>query len=130
MADTLCIDMNPTEQQIQQTIINFLKYKGYYVQRMNTGVIRSTYKGRDRMIRMSATGTPDIMAFKQVKQLMEKHENYEIVKLEPGVNLLFIEVKRPGNKPTPAQTMMMEELTAYGARCIVATCIEDVEKHL
>lgn len=114
-----------TEHEIQQTIINFLKYKGYYVQRLNTGVIRSTYKGRDRMIRMSAKGTPDIMAFRPL--VISKCSNGGLCS---KIKLIFIEVKRPGKIATFAQEQMMKELESYGARCIVATCIEDVEQAL
>jgi hypothetical protein len=41
--------------------------------------------------------------------------------------MLFVEVKRPENRPTEAQLRKMAELRAHGARCIVATCVEDVQ---
>lgn len=46
------------------------------------------------------------------------------------LGLLVIAVKRPGNKPTPLQKAVMEELESFGARCIVATSVEDVERAL
>lgn len=42
--------------------------------------------------------------------------------------LLCVEVKRPGNKPTDTQRMVMAELEAHGARCLVATSVEDVRR--
>jgi len=104
-----------TEKQIQQTIINFLRYKGYYCQRLNAGEIRI----EKRMIRMAARGTPDIMAFKP-----------HAMNSSGIVSLLFIEVKRPGKSATPAQELMMQELTRYGAKCFVAHSLDEVQKLL
>lgn len=95
-------------------IIGMLRFKGYYVQRMNSGALRDR---NNRLIRMNRAGTPDIMAFKDKGCCNE--ESY--------IDLLFIEVKVPGNKPTPLQTAVMEELSDHGARCIVAHSIEEVE---
>lgn len=105
--------LEPTEHQIQDSIIQYLRYKGYYVQRLNSGAIRTAAGG---LVRMSAVGTPDIMAFRLEKEW-----------IGPGVNLVFIEVKRPGKKATDLQKMRMRELEEYGARCIVATGIEDLK---
>ncbi len=72
------------------------------------------------MIMMGERGTPALMAF----------ENGCIHHYQDHVEVLFVEVKRTGNKPTPAQEIKMKELEEFGARCIVATCVEDVEKAL
>ncbi len=44
--------------------------------------------------------------------------------------LLFIEVKKPGKVATDLQKVKMEELEGYGAKCVVATCIEDLEGYV
>jgi hypothetical protein len=111
-----------TEHQLQTQIINFLRYKGYYVQRMNSGKIPIGEGRSRRLISMSRAGTPDVMAFKP-SLIITRSRNWP-------VDLLFIEVKTPGNKATPLQTEVMKELEAHGARCIVAHSIEEVEAAL
>ncbi len=77
------------------------------------------------MIRMTKAGTPDIMAFKMVSvtTMIRPEHQLTVESLRP----LFIEVKRPGKKPTPLQQMKMEELESFGARCLVAHSVEEVE---
>lgn len=111
--------MQPTEKQIQQTIINFLKYKGFFVLRLNSGRI-PTSKGK--MVNLAPKGTPDIMAFRNPRTC-------GCMKCD-GVSLIFVEVKRKGNKPTFAQEQMMKELEFYGSRCLVAHSVEELEKLL
>lgn len=114
---------SPTEHQIQTSIINFLGYKGYYVMRLNSGAIR-TDKGN--MVRLAVRGTPDLLAFKKVlRQATPAHQ----IMVE-NIDLLFVEVKRMGNKPTFAQEQMMQNLTEKGARCLVIHSIEELEKFL
>lgn len=93
--------------------------KGYYCQRLNSGMIPMGEGRSRRMIRLVKSGTPDVMAFK----------HYELDG-EDFTKLLFIEVKRPGKKPTPLQTAKMEELEEYGARCIVAHSVEELQAQL
>lgn len=90
---------------------------------MNSGMLPMGEGRSRRLIRMNKAGTPDIMAFK----------NKDCPNLECGypiVDLLFIEVKRPGNKATPLQTEVMKELEEYGATCIVAHSVDEVENYL
>ena len=107
-----------TEHQIQTMLINYLRAKGWYVMRLNTGkysVGEGKYK---RFIMGQEVGTPDVMAFKANKKY-----------LNLGSELVFIEVKRNKKmKPTFHQIHKMEELKSYGAKCIVATSIEDLQK--
>lgn len=109
----------PSEIQITRQIMSYLAFKGYYVMRLNSGMLPMGEGRYRRMIRMLPAGTPDIMAFKVIT---DPDVDY--------VDLLFIECKRPGNKPTDRQRAAMQELEAHGARCFVATSIEDVEKQL
>ena len=43
---------------------------------------------------------------------------------------IAIEVKRPGKKPTALQQSWLKEKEDHGAIVMVATSVEDVEKHL
>jgi len=99
------------ERDIQSAIIQYLKLKKYYVFRMNSGtqVIEQPATAR-RVIRSAPAGTPDLLA------------------LRDGMAPLFVEVKRPGNKPTPIQREMMAILEGYGAHCVVATSVDDLRE--
>ncbi len=109
-----------TEHQIQTDIIRYLKLKGYYVQRLNSGTIPIGEGRARRMIRLAEVGTPDLMAF---RIFQEKDGSWY-------TKLVFIEVKRPGNKPTIHQEQKMLELMSYGAKCIIAFSVADVEKQI
>ncbi len=115
----------PTEHQIQDGIIGYLRVKGYYVQRLNAGQYAVGEGRQRRHVIGVAAGTPDILAFKQET---EKFRVDNIEAISQVVRLLFIEVKRPGKKPTALQKAKMEELTEHGAECVVATSIADLEK--
>ena len=122
----------PRESTIQTEIIGYLQYLGFYVQRMNSGVLPMFYNGKKRIIRMTKAGTPDILAFREVEEKRQPVHpvdfGYPIT--DTYTQLLFIEVKRPGNKPTILQSQVMQELEEHGARCFVATSVEDVEQQL
>jgi hypothetical protein len=107
--------MKPTEQEIQKTIIDYLRLKGYYVQRMNSGKMSYMYKGKQSFMSLADAGTPDLLAFKRYQ--------YQAT---GGVEMYFIEVKRPGKKPTTLQLAKMSELQEYGAACLVATSVNDL----
>lgn len=110
----------PLEHGTQQQIINYLKYKGWYVLRLNSGRY-SVGEGRNRRYIMGQEkGTPDIAAFKPF--WLEDENN------KAAVSLLFIEVKREGNKPTELQLAKMRELEEYGAQCLVIHSLEELQK--
>ena len=97
-----------TEKGIQQAIIEWLQYKGYFVWRHNSGMVRTAH---DTMVRMGVAGMPDVFALKD------------------GF-LIGVEVKRPGRKPTDIQERMLNELREHGAGTVVATSVEDMERYL
>jgi len=110
------------EHQIQTQLINYLKGNGWYAQRMNSGKIPVGVGKYKRYVQLSPVGTPDIMAF---KDFSDPERNY-VRQLE----LIFIEVKVPGNKPTVLQNRKMEELESFGARCFVTHSQEELEEQL
>ncbi len=109
----------PLEHQTMQQIVNYLKYKGWYVMRLNSGRY-SVGEGRSRRYIMGQEkGTPDLLAFKPVIRENRRYREIE--------DLLFIEVKRQGNKPTELQLAKMRELEEYGARCLVIHSLEELQ---
>lgn len=116
----------PTEHEIQTLIKNYLTAKGWYVLRLNSGRIpMSDYRGKQRMIWMGETGTPDLMAFKKKGTVIRNDDGSNGI--HTYLSLLFIEVKRPGKKPTFNQVQKMKELEEKGAKCIVASSLEDLQ---
>lgn len=109
-----------SEHQLQTEIMQYLRYKGFYVMRLNSGKYAMGEGPSKRFIVGQEAGTPDILCFR---------EGF----IHRGVThaqMIFIEVKKSGNKPTILQTAKMQELEGYGAKCFVATSIEDVESQL
>lgn len=118
-----------TEKQIQDTLVGYLRMRGYYVSRMNSGKYSVGEGGQRRFIMGHEAGTPDLMAFKQSPLEITCYRCETKYAIEPKpTGLLFIEVKRPGKKPTLLQKTKMEELRRFGAKCYVATSVEDLQE--
>ena len=101
---------------------------GGFPQTSNKRSIPSTSEGRfKQFILVQDAGTPDLVAFRRIPFYPAMPEVYNE---REKTRLLSIEVKRPGNKPTPLQIANMAELEEYGARCVVATNIEDLQTHI
>lgn len=94
---------NTPEKLIEHQIEQYLRMKGFYVQKMQAGSMFV----EGRRIKMAEAGTPDILAVKDGK-------------------VTFIEVKAPKGKLTLLQEEKMKELEEYGAKCFVARSVEDV----
>lgn len=119
-----------SEHQLQTLLKNYLEAKGWYVMRLNSGMVKTVNKyGNTHRIRLAEVGTPDLMAFKSWNCSVCIGEGYE--EEDCGIKLLFIEVKTPKNpKPTFAQEQKMKELESFGARCIVAHSLEELQELL
>lgn len=112
------------EHKIQTEIIGYLRSLGYYVMRLNSGRFHIG-EGRNRRYVMGhPAGTPDLMAFKKIGVNKQIYGLYEII------DMLFVEVKIPGASPSVLQEAKMEELTSYGARCIVAHSVTELQELL
>jgi hypothetical protein len=96
------------ERAIQASMMTYLRLRGYYVLRLNAGALPNA---QGRPVHMLPAGCPDLLAIKAGRAT-------------------FIEVKRPGKMPTERQRLMMETLRLYGARCICATSVEELEREL
>lgn len=115
------IKLKESEHDIQDAVIDLLTMHGYYVERRNTGIVKSETGG---YVRLSPPGTPDIMAFKP----MNKKPNTPIN--AGGVYLLELEVKIPGKDATPLQNEKMREMTGFGANCHVVHSVEEALKYI
>jgi hypothetical protein len=96
------------ERLIQQRIIEALQWHGYVV--IETPVLHGTLIGEDGRrwhVHLGELGRPDLLAV-------------------PREHALWIEVKRPGEKPEPHQKQWHLEAAARGERVIVARSHEEV----
>ena len=97
-----------SEAAIQKHIINYLTRIGAVVLRTNSGQI-ATATGHT--IRLGAAGTSDLTA------------------LHRGI-WYSIEVKKPGNHPTPLQSAYLERVNAAGGVGVVATSLDEVMERI
>lgn len=103
----------PTEKDIQNTIIAYLELAGHFVYRNNSGLFKHNYTtksgyNKTSMIRASVIGASDIIG-------CSKDGRY-----------IAIEVKKPGKKPTVQQEQFLDEVRRRGGIARVATDINDV----
>jgi len=101
------------ESDIQKQIMEYLRWKKIFCWRNNSGRIKiGKFGEKERWMQIGMKGLPDIMA---------------VLK---GGRLFGIEVKSHDGKLTKIQEDTINQLREIGALCIVARCIEDVEKEL
>ena len=112
--------VKPREADIQHEIMAYLENDGYYVQRLNAG----GYKLGKGFVHGVKGGTPDLMAFK----CQDDFCNAPIGDCD--IDLVFVEVKRPGGIVSELQIQKIKELENYGARCIVVHSVEELEEKL
>lgn len=99
----------PTEREIQKAILRYLELRKIYCWRNNTGGFTDK---RDHYYTFGKKGSGDILG------------------LTPKGRFISIEVKRPGNKPTPAQVSFMNVIRDNGGIAFVATSIDDIENKM
>lgn len=97
----------PTEHEIQKQILDWLKIKGIFHWRNNTGAMASTYKGKTRFMRFGAVGSPDIFAVHRGK-------------------IYGIEVKGLKGEMSAAQDEFMRRIVIAGGFYIEARSLDDV----
>lgn len=100
---------NP-ESEIQAAIADALRLHGCYVERRNSGAVRTQAGG---LVRLAPVGTPDLFALAP-----PRHAGAHATPV-------YVEVKRPGQAPTPAQAERHAELRGYGAVVIVAHSVDE-----
>ena len=114
-----------TEAQIQRAILEYLKLKGVFCWRQNSGAFRLHGAGGDRFVRAGFPGISDILGILRLAvQLDGPTQRWY------NGRFLAIEVKRPGQKPTPDQQAFLAAVKANGGVAFIATSVEDVRKEL
>jgi hypothetical protein len=105
----------PTEHEIQQSIMDWCALRGFVAVRINSGGVRATNAmGKERFIRFNRTpGCSDILAC-------------------VGGTFVAIEVKRPGAR-TDAKRLQMQQafldrVAKAGGIGVIATSVADVER--
>lgn len=94
--------------QLVRQIIDYLNYRGHFVQRTNSGAIRINTPTNNRFIKLSMAGTADITGCSK------------------DGKFLAIECKIGKNKPTDLQNAYLEEIRKRGGIAIVAYNLDDV----
>jgi hypothetical protein len=100
-----------TEKELQKLILDYLAVKRIFHYRNNSGVMFSEYKGKKRMVRFGATGSPDIIV------------------VQNGI-YVGIEVKNATSVQNEAQVEFQQALEKAGGRYILARSLDDVIQNL
>ena len=102
----------PKESEIQKAILDYLRLRGIFCWKNNSvGIYK---KATGSYISVGMKGVADILG----------------VLGDGSGRLIAVEVKRPGNYPTPEQKLFLEQITAKKGIAFVAYGIEDCEKEL
>ena len=96
----------PLEKDIQKTIIDYLRWKKFLVVKINNvGIFNQKTK---KYIPPPQKGISDLLV------------------CAPDGRFIAIEIKRPGNKPTPEQEAFLKQVIEAGGIAMVADNIDDV----
>jgi hypothetical protein len=104
----------PLEKDIQRAILSLLSFRGIMAWRVNSGAMSA----------QSSTGKKRFMRFNGMPGMSD------IAGILPGGQSLFVEVKRPGEKPTDLQANFLALATAQGALAFWADSLAMVERTL
>lgn len=105
------------EQQIQKSILDYLRIRKIWHRRMNSGVMASSYKGKKSFTRFGTPGMADILAMYQPVNCDYPSSHQRV---------LWIEVKAPKGKQSEAQLEFQSEVEGQGHAYILAKSIDDV----
>ncbi len=99
-----------TEKDIRNSILEYLRYRGYVCKRNNSGFMFVTgHNGKKRGINIGEAGWPDIEGMTKV-----------------GGRWFGIETKTASGKLSAAQEVMKERITKSGGLYVVARNMDDV----
>ncbi len=122
------------EKEVENQIKNWLRYQGFWVQKVQSGVIQQKYKtGKQRFIHLAEAGTPDLIAC-----INGRFVGIEVKKDEKTVeawhkkvkNYLKFPIKKPSNARESNQYIQHEKIRKSGGIAIVAGSIDQAEKQL
>ena len=100
------------ETELVKAALNYLKARGIFAWRNNTGAVQATYKGKVRYTRFGMPGLPDILG------------------CLPGGQLLAAEAKIGRGELSLAQDAVLNELHRVGACTIVFYSLEELIEQL
>lgn len=103
--------LEPSEHDIQSTILAYLDIQGHFTWRQNTGTMKLEYKGKSRFFRAGFKGVADIIGI---------HKS--------NGRFIAIEVKKRPNKPNVNQLEFLNMIANRGGYALVAYSLEDVQK--
>jgi hypothetical protein len=102
------------ESDIVRDCLTWLRLQGVFCWRQNQGAITGSYKGKRRFLRFtSVDGVSDILGV-----------------LRPQGQLLALEVKRPGKKPTPEQEAFLATVRDHGGIGAYVQSVAELEELL
>jgi hypothetical protein len=101
------------ETYLVRQIIDYLNFRGHFVQRTNSGAVRfKDASSRNHFIKLAHAGTADITGCSREGRF------------------IAIECKIKPNKTTPLQEAYLEEIRKRGGIAVVAYDLTDVEEIL
>lgn len=105
------------EGDLVRACIQLLTARGWLALRQNVArIVLTDAKGKRRMLRQGEVGMVDVLAFMGFNGVY--------------TDVLGIECKRPGNKPTPEQLDMHARLRAHHVRVLTIYDIADLAKEI
>jgi|TARA_R100000501_G_C2569793_1_gene77091 hypothetical protein len=104
--------MKEKETDIVKAILDYLAYKHIIAWRNQSGMLISSYKGKERAIRLGKKGVADIIG----------------VFPDGSGRIMCLEVKTQIGKPTPEQSEFLESVREAGGIAEIVRSIEDVIK--
>jgi len=118
------------EVDIQRDILQFLRLKGIFAFRVNTGGVMR--KGRWCPSPTVTKGTSDIIAIKpnQYGSIMYKGDSHNFKLLKDIGQFVAIEVKAKGGKVSQDQQDFLDSVKEEGGIAIVAYSVNDVKAAL
>ncbi len=103
----------PTEAETLTAIRDLLAARGFRVFRRNAGLMRATYKGKERVVRFSQKGMADLYGWHR----------------RTGIHL-EVEVKRKGREPDALQAGWLLSAWQDGCVAFFADSVEMAEARL
>ena len=107
------------ESDILRTILEGLSALRIWHVRMNSGAMFGEYAGKKRMLRFGRRGMADILAIRHEYRNLIADDEWRL-------DVIWLEVKRPGGKMTADQVAFESEVLAEGHKYILAHSWDDV----
>jgi hypothetical protein len=121
--------LNPSEKEIQHSILELLRLEGIYALRINTG--SAWANGRPISHHSGGKGIADIIAFPVVTMWPWGAERtFKVMDLNNQPTkiptVLWIEVKSPKGRQTPEQKSFEQHAIEMGQHYLLARSLEDI----